>query len=173
VNKDLKALNALKALKALKAANEEALVTDKLARNPQAAAVLAWRAPSSARPERTAPPARWEEAVAVVTVRGDLDREGLEAIDFAVARASAEAGRIVLDLLEVAHLDYAGVSLLVVRRAELCARGGELLIAVRNPYVTNILRAAGGADLVLCKTVEQASSAALAVAAPAPRARKR
>ncbi len=105
---------------------------------------------------------RWEDAVAVVTVRGDLDRDGIEAIDFAVSRATAEAGRIVLDLLDVSHLDYSGVALLVERRRELAGRGGELLIAVKNPYVANILRAAGGSDLTLCKSVEEASGVLIA-----------
>jgi len=128
-------------------------MTDKAKAN---AAVLALRQPSPR-------PVRWEEALAVVTVRGDLDREGLEAIDFAVCRSSVEAGRVVLDLCEVSHLDYAGVALLVARRRELCGRGGELVIAVRSPYVANILRAAGGADLLLCRSVEEASGAVAVV----------
>lgn len=103
---------------------------------------------------------RWEEAVAVVSVRGDLDRDALWAIDFTLERAAAEAGRIVLDLLEVTHLDYAGVVDLVARRRALLARGGDLRIAVKNPYVANILKAGGGAELSLCRTVEEATGAA-------------
>jgi anti-anti-sigma factor len=106
---------------------------------------------------------RWEDNVATVAVRGDLDREALWAIDYTIGRAATEAGRIVLDLREVSHIDYNGVPELVARRKELLARGGDLLIAVRNPYITNILRAAGGAELVLFRTVEEASG----VAAPA------
>ncbi|MBS2022302.1 MAG: STAS domain-containing protein [Deltaproteobacteria bacterium] len=105
---------------------------------------------------------RWQDAVAQVTVKGDLDRDALWAIDFTLARASAEAGRIVLDLLEVTHLDYAGVGDLVARRRELNARGGELSIVVRNPYVTNILRAAGGADLLIVRSVAEASGQTVA-----------
>ena len=103
---------------------------------------------------------RWQDATAVVSVRGDLDRDALWAIDFTLGRAAVEAGRLVLDLLEVAHLDYAGVSELVARRRELLARGGELSIAVKNPYVANILKAAGGAELALFRTVEEASGTA-------------
>lgn len=111
-------------------------------------------------PEPEAPRAqRWQDAVAVIAVRGELDREALWAIDFTVGRASAEAGRVVLDLLEVTHLDYTGVGELVARRRELLARGGELAIAVKNPYVTNILKAAGGAELWLCRSVDEASGA--------------
>jgi len=99
---------------------------------------------------------RWEDAVATVAVRGDLDREALWAIDYTIGRAAIEAGRIVLDLREVTHLDYAGVSELVARRRELLARGGDLVIAVRNPYVANILKAAGGPELLLVKSVEEA-----------------
>jgi anti-anti-sigma factor len=140
--------------------------------NAPMAAVLALK-PAARAEKPAAQPGRWEDAVAVVTVRGDLDRDALEAIDYAVGRATADAGRIVLDLLDVAHLDYAGVGLLVERRRELVARNGELLIAVRNPYVANILKAAGGAELVLCRTVEEASGAVVVVANPTARRRGR
>jgi len=113
-------------------------------------------------------PARWEDSVATVAVRGEVDREALWAIDYSVGRAAAEAGRIVLDLREVTHLDYAGVPEIVARRRELLARGGDLLIAARNPYVCNILKAAGGSELALFRSVEEATSA---VAAPVARVR--
>ena len=113
-------------------------------------------------------PARWEDSVATVAVRGEVDREAFWAIDYSVGRAAAEAGRIVLDLREVTHVDYAGVTEIVARRRELLARGGDLLIAARNPYVCNILKAAGGAELALFRSVEEATSA---VAAPVARAR--
>jgi len=74
----------------------------------------------------------------------------------------------VLDLTEVTHLEYAGVPALVRRRRELLARGGDLLVAVRNPYVSNILKATGGADLVLFRSVEEAAGA---VAAPVAKVR--
>ena len=118
---------------------------------------------------------RWEDNVATVAVRGDLDMEALWAIDYTIGRAAAEAGRIVLDLREVTHLDYAGVGELVARRKELLARGGDLLIAIRNPYVSNILKAAGGADLVLCRSVEEATAggASTAVSVARPRVARR
>jgi|SRR4051812_19703919 len=128
------------------------------------AAVLALRPAPGPR----APGVRWEDNVATVAVRGELDREALWAIDFTVERAAVDAGRIVLDLREVTHLDYSGVPDLVARRRELARRGGDLLIAVRNPYVSNILKAAGGPELALFRSVEEATSAVLA---PAPRAR--
>jgi len=105
------------------------------------------------------PKARWEDNVATVSVRGDLDRDALWAIDYTIGRAATEAGRIVLDLREVTHLDYSGVPELVARRKELLARGGDLLIATRNPYVSNILKAAGGAELVLFRSAEEAAGA--------------
>ncbi len=119
------------------------------------AAVLALKPAPGPRPLGV----RWEENVATVSVRGDLDREALWAIDYTIGRAAAESGRIVLDLREVSHLDYAGVPELVARRTELCARGGDRLIAVRNPYVSNILKAAGGGDLALFRSAEEASGA--------------
>ena len=100
---------------------------------------------------------RWEDNVATVSVRGDLDREALWAIDYTIGRAAADAGRIVLDLREVSHLDYSGVPEIVARRKELRSRGGDLLIAVRNPYVSNILKASGGGDLLLFRSVEEAA----------------
>src|SRR5437588_8153688 len=103
---------------------------------------------------------RWEVNVATVAVRGDLDREALWAIDYTIGRAATDAGRIVLDLREVGHLDYSGVPGIVARRKELRARGGDLLIAVRNPYVSNILKAAGGTELALFRSVEEAAGAA-------------
>src|SRR5438132_8381531 len=128
-------------------------------RSEPSTAVLALKPAPGPRPSGV----RWEDNVATVSVRGDLDREALWAIDYTIGRAAAEAGRIVLDLREVAHLDYAGVPEIVARRKELLARGGDLLIAVRNPYVSNILKAAGGAELALFRTVDEASGA-LAVA---------
>ncbi len=124
-------------------------------RNEPSTAVLALKPAPGPRPMGT----RWEDNVATVSVRGDLDREALWAIDYTIGRAAAEAGRIVLDLREVAHLDYGGVPELVARRKELLARGGDLLIAVRNPYVTNILKAAGGAELALFRSAEEAANA--------------
>lgn len=106
----------------------------------------------------------WKDNVATVSVRGDLDREALWAIDYTIGRAAMDAGRIVLDLREVTHLDYAGVPEIVARRKELLSRGGDLVIAVRNPYVGNILKAAGGGDLVLFRSVEEATGAATATA---------
>jgi anti-anti-sigma factor len=91
-----------------------------------------------------------------VAVRGDLDRDALWAVDYTIGRAALEAGRIVLDLRDVTHLDYTGVSDLVTRRSELRARGGDLVIAVRNPYVVNILKAAGGGELGICRNPEEA-----------------
>src|SRR6266478_2466679 len=136
-------------------------------RRAEGAAVLALTPAPGPRPAGQ----KWEESQATVAVRGELDRDALWAIDYTVGRAAAEAGRIVLDLREVTHLDYAGVPELVARRRELLARGGDLLIAVRNPYVSNILKAAGGAELVLFRSVEEAASPMAKAMAVAPRAR--
>jgi anti-anti-sigma factor len=106
---------------------------------------------------------RWQDNVATVSVRGDLDRDALWAIDYTIGRAATEAGRIVLDLREVTHIDYSGVPEIVARRKELLARGGDLLIAVRNPYVSNILKAAGAAELLLFRSVEEAAGTAAQV----------
>src|SRR5712671_2833496 len=125
-------------------------------RRVEGAAVLALTPAPGPRPAGQ----RWEESQATVAVRGELDRDALWAIDYTIGRASIEAGRIVLDLREVTHLDYAGVTELVARRRDLLSRGGELVIAVRNPYVANILKASGGAELILCRTPDEAFSEA-------------
>src|SRR2546426_5121289 len=135
-----------------------------LSRGDHKAAVLALKPAPGPR----APGLRWDDNLATVAVRGALDREAIWAIDYTVGRASVEAGRIVLDLREVTHLDYSGVPEIVARRRELLARGGDLLIAARNPYVCNILKAAGGSELALFRSVEEATSA---VAAPVARVR--
>lgn len=99
---------------------------------------------------------RWDQEQATVAVRGELDREALWAIDYTIERASIEAGRIVLDLREVTHLDYSGIPELLARRRKLRSLGGDLVVAVRNPYVANILKAAGGTELPLCRAPEEA-----------------
>ena len=136
-------------------------------RRVEGAAVLALQPAPGPRPAG----ARWEETQATVAVRGELDRDALWAIDYTIGRAALEAGRIVLDLREVTHLDYAGVPELVARRGELRARGGDLAVAVRNPYLTNILKAGGGAELLLCRSPEEAF-AEVAVARPAAARRR-
>ena len=132
-------------------------------RSEPSTAVLALKPAPGPRPSGV----RWEDNLATVSVRGELDREALWAIDYTIGRAAAEAGRIVLDLREVSHLDYAGVPDIVARRKELLSRGGDLLIAVRNPYVSNILKAAGGPELPIFRSVEEAAGAV----APAGRMR--
>jgi anti-anti-sigma factor len=128
-------------------------MADKSSRNGIRGAVMALKPAPGPRPSGV----KWEENVATVSVRGELDRDALWAIDYTIGRAAAEAGRIVLDLREVTHLDYSGVPEIVARRKELRARGGDLLIAVRNPYVANILKASGGGDLLLFRSVEEAT----------------
>src|SRR3954452_22514197 len=134
-------------------------MADKSARKSDTGAVLALKPAPGPRPAGM----RWGDNVATVSVRGDLDRDALWAIDYTIGRAATEAGRIVLDLRDVSHVDYGGVPEIVARRKELLSRGGDLLIAVRNPYVTNILKAAGGAELVLFRSAEEAAGAATVV----------
>jgi anti-anti-sigma factor len=136
-------------------------------RRMEGAAVLALSPAPGPRPAGQ----RWSEAQATVAVRGELDRDALWAIDYTIGRASLDAGRIVLDLREVTHLDYSGVPELVARRRELRARGGELVVAVRNPYVANILKASGGGELPLCRSPEDAFAEVVAVRAGAARRR--
>jgi anti-anti-sigma factor len=137
-------------------------------RGEHKAAVLALKPAPGPRPAGV----RWEDNVACVSVRGELDREALWAIDYTIERAALEAGRIVLDLREVSHLDYAGVPELLARRRALRARGGDLVVAVRNPYVANILKAASGAELPLCRAPEEAFAPVAVARAGAARRRQ-
>lgn len=137
-------------------------------RRLEGAAVLALSPAPGPRPAGD----RWEDCQATVAVRGELDRDALWAIDYTIGRASIEAGRIVLDLREVTHLDYAGVPELIARRRELRARGGELVVAVRNPYVVNILKASGGGELVLSRSPEEAFADVVPARAGAARRRQ-
>src|SRR5947209_6200134 len=130
-------------------------MADKTARKSDTGAVLALKPAPGPRPAGV----RWQDNVATVAVRGDLDRDALWAIDYTIGRAATEAGRIVLDLHGVTHLDYAGVPEIIARRKELRARGGDLLIAARNPYVCNILKMAAAGELQVFRTVEEASGA--------------
>src|SRR2546429_8560718 len=91
-------------------------------RRAEGAAVLALQPAPGPRPAGE----RWEDSQATVAVRGELDHDALWAVDYTIGRASLEAGRIVLDLREVTHLDYAGVPELVARRGALRARGGGM-----------------------------------------------
>src|SRR5258707_8989304 len=75
-------------------------------RRAEGAAVLALQPAPGPRPSG----ARWEDSQATVAVRGELDRDALWAIDYTIGRASIEAGRIVLDLREVTHVDYSGAA---------------------------------------------------------------
>jgi anti-anti-sigma factor len=136
-------------------------------RRPEGAAVLALQPAPGPRPAGE----KWEDSQATVAVRGELDRDAMWAIDYTIGRACIEAGRIVLDLREVTHLDYAGVPELVARRRELRARGGDLVVAVRNPYVANILKASGGPELVLCRSPDEAFTQVACAGAGASRRR--
>jgi len=114
-----------------------------LSRGDHKAAVLALKPAPGPR----APGVRWDDNLATVAVRGDLDREAIWAIDYTVGRASVEAGRIVLDLRQVTHLDYSGVPEIVARRRELLARGwrsadrGAKPVCVEHPQGGGRVRA--------------------------------
>ena len=106
---------------------------------------------------------RWGDNVATVSVRGDLDRDALWAIDYTIGRAAIEAGRIVLDLREVTHLDYGGVPEIVARRKELLSRGGDLLIAVRKREEQRLELRRRDVDAV-CEQVTEESAVPVRVA---------
>lgn len=113
----------------------------------------------------------WTQETAVIAMRGELDRSAAFAIDYAIRQASRRAGRLVLDLSEVTHLDYGSVPGLVELRNSLVARGGELTVVARTRYLKNVLQAACGQDLPIAANVAEARATAPAAVATA-RARR-
>ncbi len=101
----------------------------------------------------------WSTETAVIAMRGELDRSAAFAIEYAIRQASRRAGRVVLDLTEVTHLDYGSVPSLVELRQSLRGRGGELTVVARTPYLRDILRASGGAEIPIARTVAEARGA--------------
>jgi anti-anti-sigma factor len=95
---------------------------------------------------------------ALVSARGELDAAALEAVDYAVERAGAVCPRVVLDFTEVTHLDYRGARLLLERRRALQRAGGDLTVVAPARYVANIVRAAAGRDLEVCRTLEEGAA---------------
>src|SRR5438105_3149013 len=123
-------------------------------------------------------PSAWEPLAEKVTAKSTFDRD-IRLLSRAFIPTAQECpadkpGRILIPprprahagLVEALNATGTGVPQLVARRRELLARGGDLLIAVRNPYIAKILKAAGGPDLVLLRSVEEGL-----VAAPAARLR--
>jgi anti-anti-sigma factor len=101
-----------------------------------------------------AEPARY----AIVSARGELDEAALLAVDYAIERAAAVCPRVLLDFTEVTHLDYRSTRLLLARRVALRAAGGELALVAPARYVANIVRAATGRELEVCRSVDEAAA---------------
>jgi anti-anti-sigma factor len=102
----------------------------------------------------------WSGETAVIAMRGELDRSAAFAIEYAIRQAARRAGRVVLDLTEVAHLDYGSVPGLVDLRNSLVARGGELTVVAKTRYLRNVLQAACGQDLPIVASVAEARAPA-------------
>jgi anti-anti-sigma factor len=75
---------------------------------------------------------------------GELSGADLRAIaQFCFRSAQEGKVQIVLDLGDVRHLDYRGVSALRAAQQLLARAGGDLCLAGTSPYLCAILRAAG------------------------------
>lgn len=95
------------------------------------------------------------EKLAVVRAEGNVDRAGIEALDYLIMRAGDVRGAVV-DLSHATHVDYRATSILVARRRQLKARGGELAVAAGRREVRDVLRASGGGDVTVFVTVDEA-----------------
>jgi anti-sigma B factor antagonist len=85
--------------------------------------------------------------VETLMLEGELDMAALEQVCAELARKLQQGVRqVVVDLSEVAHLDYRGVRPLMAR-AELFRRaGGDIKLSGLSPYLAAIFRAAGAHD---------------------------
>jgi anti-sigma B factor antagonist len=93
---------------------------------------------------------------------GELSSADLRAIAQACLRSAHEdRTRVVLDLSDVTHLDYRGVSALKAAQQFLSRVGGDLRLAAANPYVLAILRAAGAHGHFSFDATAEESAAAL------------
>lgn len=97
------------------------------------------------------------DRVAIVHAEGVVDRSGIEACDYLIARATDATGAVV-DLTQATHVDYRAASVLVARRRQLKAKGGELAIAAGRREVRDILRASAGAELQVFVSLEEATA---------------
>lgn len=85
--------------------------------------------------------------VVVMGMSGTLGIGNVRQFDTVLNHAmKEEAGRLVLDLSHLSHIDYKLVPHLVDRMIEIQCRGGEIKLASGNDYVSNILKAMGYDD---------------------------
>jgi len=85
--------------------------------------------------------------VETLMLEGELDVAALEQVCAELARKLQQGVRqVVVDLSEVAHLDYRGVRPLMARGELFRRAGGDIKLSGLSPYLAAIFRAAGAHD---------------------------
>jgi anti-anti-sigma factor len=84
-----------------------------------------------------------------IFLSGELDHEGVEAIERDVQRvASLTTRALVFDTAEVTFVDSAGLRLLLQTQMTVCSRGAEFVMARPADNVVRLLRLTGLDDLL-------------------------
>jgi anti-anti-sigma factor len=87
------------------------------------------------------------ERVVTLVLDGELSDTELSEIGQELFRLAHRGhARLVLDLSDVAHIDYRGVKPLAARAAVFRKAGGDIKLAGLSPYLSAIFRAAGAGD---------------------------
>lgn len=74
-----------------------------------------------------------------VRIAGRLGRDEMRRLDVELERAARPGARVVLDLRDVSHVDYRGLTVLSRRAERLANRGGALALCRSSEYVRAIL----------------------------------
>jgi anti-anti-sigma factor len=108
----------------------------------------------------------------IVRVAGDVDSHGSRVLrDTLVAKVSAGAPRLIVDLTRVAAMDPAGLSALLAVQEEAEASGGSLRLVAVGSAVTAVLETADQAgSLVVDNDLSDALEATMEAATVAARA---
>lgn len=78
---------------------------------------------------------------AIVTIRGDVDIDGADALRAALAEAIAHRRRVVLNLAEVAVIDSIGLGVLVRAHHDVRRLGGALCLVAASQLIVTVLHA--------------------------------
>ena len=89
------------------------------------------------------------DGAVTLTLNGELDHEGVAAIEGEVHRAAATAqGHLALDAHDVTFVDSAGLRLILQAQMTTTSRGVAFLLARPAPNVVRLLELTGLDDLI-------------------------
>jgi anti-sigma B factor antagonist len=84
-----------------------------------------------------------EDAVTIVSVRGDVDASTAPALREAVLKAAASDGRLLLDLSEVSFMSSAGLRVLLVLHRTIDGNRGRVVLVGLAATVRETMAATG------------------------------